>query len=82
MVIITQEELVTTSQPWWNSIFVEPEDKLEVLLGVIDTDFSLKIAKFRSQKKALALFEAISTAIDQELPRFNVNKWVVENYSE
>ena len=82
MIINTQDQVLTIAMPWWDTIGINPEGKLEVLLLNAESEETLRLAKFRSQKKATALLEAVLGAIRDDDPRFDVNLWVIENYSE
>jgi len=78
MIIVTQNEVLTSVNPWWNTIYVNPSNELEIYLGISGTDLTVRIAKLRSKKRIVALYQAILEAISIEKKVFNVNDWLLE----
>jgi len=79
MIIVAHNGLLTVASPWWTQFRINPENKHEVLLQKIDTDgdvvASMTIAKFRSNKRAVELFNALRAAVKLEFTRFDIKKW-------
>ena len=82
MIIIAQNEVITPVSPWWNTVYVNPTNELEIYLGITGTDLNVRLAKLRSKKRTVALYHAILEAISVEKKVFNVNDWLLEFSSQ